>query len=186
MTAAYPDKRMAIDPLADPDTVYQGTGSYRGSQRASPRPLEKRSGAQHPAAEKEGQPDRPSWAQALGGLDWIKEDLYQAYVALCLRPHVSRLRDCFGKFSCSQRESDPAQQCGSYSRTPTHPPPASSNRYMCGPSKLAGLRPLRPSPTLAARAAKCPEPHSDTEISTLLTSKKSWLTSALGVSNEST
>ncbi len=42
MTAAYPDKRMAIDPLADPDTVYQGTGSYRGSQRASPRPLEKR------------------------------------------------------------------------------------------------------------------------------------------------
>lgn len=99
---------------------------------------------------------------------------------------VSRLRDCFGKFSHARRESDPAQRCGSYSRTPTHPPPASSNRYMCGPSKLAGLRPLRPSPTPVVRTAKRPEPHSDTEISALLTTKKSWLTSALGVSNEST
>ncbi|RXN09822.1 hypothetical protein ROHU_031202 [Labeo rohita] len=83
-------------------------------------------------------------------------------------------------------ESDPAQRCGSYSRTPTHPPPASSNRYMCGPSKLAGLRPQRPSPTPASRAAKRPEPHSDTEIDALLTSGKPWLTSALGVSNKST
>ncbi|KAK9977309.1 hypothetical protein ABG768_019130, partial [Culter alburnus] len=58
-----------------------------------------------------------------------------------------------------ERESDPAQWCGSYSRTPTHPPPASSNRYMCGPSKLAGVRPQWPSPTPVARAAKRPQPH---------------------------
>lgn len=42
MTTAHLDKRMAIDPVADFDTIYLGLGSHHGSQKAQPLKTEAR------------------------------------------------------------------------------------------------------------------------------------------------